>query len=541
MSGGGNTLSAHSPTRLPCASVRARVNAPQLPHRPAYSSVTRRTIAVSAAAGERGAATPAGETHYAPRMRMRLPVPTLLALAVAAGPLACSETGQPPAAAPHGEVAAAVPAGGAGAAASKGPGKLTFVEDDLPGATARARAEGKALFVDAWAPWCHTCLSMKNFVLGDPSLGALADRVVFASVDTDRPEAAAFLARHTVKAWPTFFVIDPGADRVVGYWAGSASLRELRGLVEEGLAEMRGGATDPAARAFVEARAAHAGGDPARAAASYERALAAAPPSWPSRGAAYVGWMESLAGAKAWADCARVGQAHAGEVMGSSAPGDFATYLLTCAEKLPAGPDQTAARRAAVALLQTITAHPPADASVDDRQDALDQLSEGLAALGDAPGARAAQEARAVLLEQAASAAHTPEQAQTFDYARANTYLALGRAADAVKMLEQRRREMPDAYEPPARLAGVLYKTGQLPEALAAVDLAIARAYGPRRLRYLKLRADILAKTGDLAGSLAARRDEVKGWEALPPGQASPEQLAEARRRLEEAEKSSPR
>jgi thiol-disulfide isomerase/thioredoxin len=465
--------------------------------------------------------------------RMRLAVLPLLALAT---PLACTEAGPPPAAAPRADTAGSTMGPTPGS-----PAKLAFIEDDLPAATARARAEGKALFVDAWAPWCHTCLSMKNFVLGDPSLGALADRVVFASVDTDRPEAAAFLAKHAVKAWPTFFVIDPGPDRVVGYWAGSASLRELRGLVEEGLAEMRGGAKDPASRAFVEARTAHAGGDPARAAAAYERTIAAAPPSWPSRGAAFVGWMESLAGAKAWADCARVGQAHAGEVSGSSAPGDFASYLLACAEKLPAGPDQAASRQAAVTLLQTITAHPPPDASVDDRQDALDQLSEGLAALGDTTGAHAAQEARAALLEQAARAARTPEQAQTFDYARANTYVALGRAVEAVRMLEQREREMPGSYEPPARLAGVLFKTGQIPGALAAVDRAIARAYGPRKLRYLKLRADILEKGGNTAGALAARRDEVKGWEGLPPGQASPEQLADARRRLEEAEKSTPR
>jgi hypothetical protein len=69
------------------------------------------------------------------------------------------------------------------------------------------------------------------------------------------------------------------------------------------------------------------------------------------------------------------------------------------------------------------------------------------------------------------------------------------------------------------------------------VDRAIARAYGPRKLRYQKLRGDILAKKGDLTGQLAALREEVKGWEGLPPGQASPEQLAEAKRRLDEAEK----
>ena len=468
---------------------------------------------------------------------MRSLPPSLLAL-VALAPLACAEAGPPPPASPP---PPAPPASVAPQATARAPGKATFIENDLAGAAARARAEGKALFVDAWAPWCHTCLSMKNFVLGDPALAALGDRVVFASIDTDRPEAAAFLARHTVKAWPTFFVLDPTADRVVGYWAGSASLGELRGMVVEGLAEMRGSLTDPASRAFVEARAAHAAGNLEGAATAYARAVAAAPPAWPSRGAAFVGWMEVLAGAKAWSECARVGQAHAGEVRGSSAPGDFASYLLTCAEKLPAGPEPLAARKAAVALLREITVRPPADASVDDRQDALDQLADGLAALGDEPGAHAAQQARATLLEQAASAAKSPEQAQTFDYARAGAYAALGRADEAVHMLEQREREMPGSYEPPARLAGVLYKTGRLPEALSAIDRAIERAYGPRRLRYLKLRADILAKKGDLAGALAVRREEVKGWEGLAPGQASPEQLAEARRRLEEAEKTLPR
>jgi len=41
---------------------------------------------------------------------------------------------------------------------------------------------------------------------------------------------------------------------------------------------------------------------------------------------------------------------------------------------------------------------------------------------------------------------------------------------------------------------------------------------------------------GDAAGALATTRDEVKGWEALPPGQASPSALADAKKRLADAE-----
>ncbi len=415
-------------------------------------------------------------------------------------------------------------------------GPVRFVEDGVPAAIAKASAERKLLFVDVWAPWCHSCLSMKNFVLNDPSLHGLEDRVVFAAIDSDRPENAAFLARHEGKAWPTYFVLDPATDKVLGYWAGSGSLREMRALMEESLELRSSGGRDPASRAFAEARAAHAAGDLTQAAAGYERALAAAPPSWPNRSAALVAWIEALAGAKAWAACAKLAQDHLPEIQGSSAPGDAASYLLTCADRLPAGPEQTSARAVAVERLRAFAAHPPPDASVDDRQDVLATLAEGLQHSGDKAGARKAQEDRIALLEQAARAAKTPEEAQTFDYARAGAYAFLGRDAEAVAMLEQRERELPGSYEPPARLAGVLLRMGRLPEALAAVDRALGHAYGPRKARYLKLRADILAKQGDAAGALATERDEVKAWEALAPGQASPEMLAEARRRLEEAQ-----
>ena len=84
---------------------------------------------------------------------------------------------------------------------------LEFVEGDLAGATARARAEGKLLFVDAWAPWCHTCLSMKNFVFSTTEAQLLACDVVPVAIDTDKAESAAFVERYGVSVWPTFFLV----------------------------------------------------------------------------------------------------------------------------------------------------------------------------------------------------------------------------------------------------------------------------------------------------------------------------------------------
>ncbi len=518
--------------------MRTRVNAPQPPHRPSYS-LTRETLAANGPSGEgRGR-----RIDYAGDMTRRS---ILLAALVASGcaevPPPAASTKLPATPAVSSVAVASTPATSAPSARPAAPSPSQFIEDDLPGAMAKARAEGKALFLDTWAPWCHTCLSMQAYVLNDPSLRALADRVVFAAIDTDRPSSAAFLEHHAIKAWPTFFVIDPAKDRVVGYWSGSGSVGEIRGLIEESLAQLAGSAPgDEASRAFAEARAAHAAGELDRAIRTYETAVATSAPTWPSRSAAILGWIQTIHGAKDWMRCARAGVSHLGDITGAALPADASSYVLDCAEHLPEGPDRVAARKAALARLQAITARPPEGATVDDRADALGILAGALEASKDAAGAKKAHEARLALLEAAARGAKTPDEAHTFDYLRAGTYLALGRGDEAVRMLEQRERELPTAYEPPARLAGVLFKTGKLPEAQAAVDRAIARAYGPRKLRYLKLRADIQKKRGDAAGELATLRDEVKGYEVLPPGQASPESLADARGRLADAEARAPR
>ena len=101
------------------------------------------------------------------------------------------------------------------------PTPLHFLENNYPTALAEARASHRPLFVDAWAPWCHTCRFMQSYVFADPALAPQAARFVFLSVDTEKAESADFLARYPIDVWPTLLVIDPAEERAVLRWPGS--------------------------------------------------------------------------------------------------------------------------------------------------------------------------------------------------------------------------------------------------------------------------------------------------------------------------------
>jgi len=68
---------------------------------------------------------------------------------------------------------------------------------------------------------------MKNYVLVDPALKPFADRVLFASIDTDKPSSDAFLERYKMTFLPKFFVIDANNSDVVAYFPGAASGHEM--------------------------------------------------------------------------------------------------------------------------------------------------------------------------------------------------------------------------------------------------------------------------------------------------------------------------
>src|SRR5688572_24556754 len=81
--------------------------------------------------------------------------------------------------------------------------KITFNEDDYPRAIKQAKASGKPVFADTWAIWCHSCMSMKQYVLPAPEMQALANSFVWLSIDSEKAENADFLERFPATSIPT--------------------------------------------------------------------------------------------------------------------------------------------------------------------------------------------------------------------------------------------------------------------------------------------------------------------------------------------------
>ena len=328
---------------------------------------------------------------------------------------------------------------------------------------------------------------------------------------------------------------EPKDGSVLGLWEGSASIDELRTFILAA-ADARGATSDAALAALLEGARAQAAGRCSTAVVNYVSALARGGAAWKRRGEAVKGLIYCQKRQRHWKACVETGTAEIATLQGTSAPADVASTLLECAAGLPHGPERMRATELATERLRAWVLSPPAGASTDDRADVLATLASTLRSQGDAAGARALLGRQHTLLEDAAAAAASPEAAATFDYARMNAYLASGNGERAVSMLSERSRQMPDNYEPYARLAQAHAALGRFAEAELAIASALTRVRGPRRIRYLSMQADIVKALGSLAREREVVAELVRTYEALPPtAMANPnnaEGLAEARSRL---------
>ncbi len=437
-----------------------------------------------------------------------LPRPApFFALPLAAALLgACAEARVPPAAPAGGR------AGGAGAATKRAP---TFIENDLPRALAEANRRGVPVVVDAWAPWCHTCLSLRANVLHGEALGAVSERFVWASIDTERDENAAFLEKYPVTVWPTLWFLRPDGEPVAR-WLGALTADELVTLLGEVEASAKGGGGGgEAAAALVRGDQRAAAGAGAEALAAYEEARRKAPANWPMRGRLADAYASSLRQAGRHDDCLGAAADELRQLPPGTARANVMATALLCGEAA-ARSDANEAKVEAVAREAEAVAGDRAQRLLDDDRSSLyEAVVSFRKGRGDAAGARRVATLWAAFLEGAASAAQTPEQRAVFDAHRLLARDALGQVEQIVPALEASEREAPGDYARSARLALAYHLARREADAAAAVERALAKAYGPRKLRILSLKADVLEAKGDREGARAALEEASRYGETL--------------------------
>ena len=135
-------------------------------------------------------------------------------------------------------------------------------------------------------------------------------------------------------------------------------------------------------------------------------------------------------------------------------------------------------------------------------------------------------------LEGEASKAKTAEQRAVYDPHRLTLYIDLKMPEKAIPMLEQTARDFPNDYNPHARLAAAYKAMGKYDEALAAIDRALAKSYGPRRIGQFRTRADILVAKGDKEGARQTLQQAIEYAKSLPSGQRSEKTIASLEKKL---------
>ncbi|HZZ85333.1 MAG TPA: hypothetical protein VFE30_12400 [Anaeromyxobacteraceae bacterium] len=377
---------------------------------------------------------------------------------------------------------------------------------------------------------------MRAEVFTDQRLRKQAGRFVWLSVDTEKAGNAGFLEKFPMDAWPTLFVIEPAEERAVLKWLGSADVNDLRRLLADGERAVRSTRASPADAALARADRENGAGRPAAAAPLYREALAKGGPRWAGRGRAVDALLLALGEAEDWQACAREGEAQLPPAARDASFANGAALALSCALSAP---EDAPWRAAALERLEGLAqeALQVRSALPDDLAGLYEELVQAREARGDAPGARELARRWWAYLEAASGRAPTPEARAVFDSSRVSAALALGDPALALPALQGSEQALPGDYNPPARLAFLYRELGRQPEALAAAKRALARAYGPRKLKVYDLEASILAKLGDRAAERVALAEALAYGAALPGGQRGPREqklLARMQARLEQ-------
>jgi hypothetical protein len=386
---------------------------------------------------------------------------------------------------------------------------------------------------------------MRAYVFTDPALARRAGQFVWLEIDSEKGENAALTKRLDVRALPTFFVLDPVTEQVALRWVGGATVSQLDKMLDDGRAAVaatsKGGAkagaaastaTQKADQALARADRFYGAGDNPAAAAAYGEALAAAPAGWPHYARTVESRLFALTSSDSSEAAAMLARDAYPRLAHTSSAANVAASGLDAALSLNDDPRRAELVKELAADCRKVIGDPTLKVAADDRSAVYGSLIDERKDANDAAGAREVATRWAEFLEAQATRATSPEQRAVFDPHRLSAYMEMGVPERAIPMLQASERDFPDDYNPPARLAIAYSEMKRWDDALAASDRALPKAYGPRKLRLLRTRADIYAAKGDTTAARNTVEQAIATAEALPPGQRNDATIESFKKKL---------
>jgi tetratricopeptide (TPR) repeat protein len=374
---------------------------------------------------------------------------------------------------------------------------------------------------------------MRAFVFTDRSLARQAGRFVWLSIDIEKASNAPFLKKFPVNAVPTLLIIDPAKEVVSLRWLGGATVPQLQKLLADGLLAVHGGGKGPDGL-LAEADRLGGAGKTQESIAAYRRALAAAPSGWSRYSRATESLLAALQTADQNLECATTARLAFPKLAATPSAANVAASGLDCALALPVTEKERAELVASLEkMARAVLADHKTRMAADDKSAVYQEVISARQDAKDEKGVHRAREEWAGFLEGEAGKAKTADGRAVFDSHRLSAYLDLAQPERAIPMLQASERDLPNDYNPPARMAVALKAMGRWDDALAASDRALAKAYGPRRLGMLRTRAEIYEGKGDKEAAKKTLSDAITMAESLPQEQRSERTVAALKKKLE--------
>lgn len=376
---------------------------------------------------------------------------------------------------------------------------------------------------------------MRAYVFTDASLERHAGQFVWLEINTEQSKNASVLKKFPGRALPSYFIVDPRDESVLLRWVGGATVEQLHSMLDHALASYQGHRSSaPADEALAKADKLYGEGKNEEAAQAYREALDAAPSSWGPYSRAVESLIFALYATKQYGEAARLSLKAYPRVKRSVSAANVAGFGLDCALMM-AKDDSTRAGLidSLSSNAQEVAADSTLEVAADDRSAVFIALLDAREDADDEAGAKEVAQRWASFLEGEAAKAKTPDARAVFDSHRLSAYLELGEPERAIPMLKASERDLPDDYNPPARLAIAYQKMGEWQKALAASSRALSKAYGPRRLSYLRTRASIYVDMGDTVQARATLKQAIEEAKALPEAQHPKSRIVPLQKMLE--------